>query len=41
MFKFKLSYVALAAALTSTFVYADPMSYTLPSGTKIIDIEAP
>ncbi len=41
MFKFKLSYVALAAALTSSFVYADPSSYTHKSGTKVIDIEAP
>lgn len=41
MFKFKISYVALAAALTSTFVYAEPTSYTHQSGTKIIDIEAP
>ncbi len=41
MFKFKLTYVALAAALTSTFVYADPTTYTHQSGTKVIDIEAP
>lgn len=41
MFKFKLTYVALAAALTSSFVYADPTTYTHQSGTKVIDIEAP
>jgi len=41
MFKFKVSYVALAAALTSTWVYADPTTYTHQSGTKVIDIEAP
>lgn len=41
MFKFKLSYVALAAALSSSVVYADPSSYTHHSGTKVIDIEAP
>ncbi|WP_368544710.1 two-partner secretion domain-containing protein [Enterobacter soli] len=41
MFKFKMSYVALAAALTSTCVIADPTTYTLNSGTKVIDIEAP
>lgn len=41
MFKFKLIYVALAAAMTSTYVYADPTTYTLPSDTKVIDIEAP
>ncbi len=28
MFKFKVSYVALAAALSSSVVYADPSSYT-------------
>jgi hypothetical protein len=28
MFKFKVSYVALAAALSSSVVYADPTSYT-------------
>lgn len=41
MFKFKLSYVAFAAALTSTCVYADPTTYTHTSGAKVIDIEAP
>ncbi len=41
MFKFKFSYVALAAALSSSFVYADPIIYTHSSGAKIIDIEAP
>lgn len=41
MFKFKLSYVALAAALTSAGVYADPNAYTHQSGAKVIDIEAP
>ncbi|QIK13010.1 filamentous hemagglutinin N-terminal domain-containing protein [Leclercia sp. 29361] len=41
MFKFKVSYVALTAALTSTWVYADPTTYTHQSGTKVIDIEAP
>lgn len=41
MFKFKLSYVMLAAALSSSFVYADPTSYTHSSGTKVIDIEKP
>lgn len=40
MFKFKLTYVALAAALTSISVYADPV-YTHLSGTQVIDIEAP
>ncbi|SAS88152.1 filamentous hemagglutinin [Klebsiella pneumoniae] len=32
MFKFKASYVALAAVLTSSVVYADPTSYTHSSG---------
>ncbi|MBZ7670488.1 filamentous hemagglutinin N-terminal domain-containing protein [Klebsiella grimontii] len=41
MFKFKLSYVALAAALSSSFVYAAPNNYTHLSGTTIIDIEKP
>lgn len=41
MFKFKLSYVALAAALSSSFVYADPTTYTHLSGAKVIDIEKP
>lgn len=41
MFKFKLSYVMLAVALSSSFVYADPTSYTHSSGTKVIDIEKP
>lgn len=41
MFKFKLSYVALAAAMTSSFVYADPNTYNLRSGTQVVDIEAP
>ncbi|MCU6670607.1 filamentous hemagglutinin N-terminal domain-containing protein [Enterobacteriaceae bacterium H4N4] len=41
MFKFKLSYVALAAALTSTCVFADPVSYTHRSGANVVDIEAP
>lgn len=39
MFKIKFSYVALAAALTSTCVYADPNSYTHASGAKVIEIE--
>ncbi|HBZ1042446.1 TPA: filamentous hemagglutinin N-terminal domain-containing protein [Klebsiella pneumoniae] len=41
MFKFKASYVALAAVLTSSVVYADPTSYTHSSGATIIDIEKP
>lgn len=41
MFKFKVSYVALAAALSSSVVYADPSSYTHRSGENVIDIEAP
>ncbi len=41
MFKFKLSYVALAAALSSTVVYADPSTYTHLSGATVVDIEAP
>lgn len=41
MFKFKLSYVALAAALSSSVVYADPTTYTHLSGAKVIDIEKP
>lgn len=41
MFKFKFSYVMLAAALSSSFVYADPTTYTHSSGTKVIDIEKP
>lgn len=41
MFKFKVSYVALAAALSSSVVYADPSSYTHRSGANVIDIEAP
>ncbi|MDD9651558.1 filamentous hemagglutinin N-terminal domain-containing protein [Klebsiella pasteurii] len=41
MFKFKVSYVALAAALSSSVVYADPTSYTHKSGVNVIDIEAP
>lgn len=41
MFKFKLSYVAFATALTSSFVYADPTIYTHHTGTQVIDIEAP
>lgn len=41
MFKFKLSYVALAAALSSSYVCAEPATYNLSSGTKVIDIEAP
>ncbi|EPQ3462129.1 filamentous hemagglutinin N-terminal domain-containing protein [Klebsiella aerogenes] len=41
MFKFKLTYVALAAALSSTVVYADPSTYTHLSGAKVVDIEAP
>ncbi|HBW8901446.1 filamentous hemagglutinin N-terminal domain-containing protein [Klebsiella quasipneumoniae] len=41
MFKFKVSYVALAAALSSSVVYADPSSYTHKSGANVIDIEAP
>lgn len=41
MFKFNLTYVALAAALSSSFVYADPTTYTHLSGAKVIDIENP
>ncbi|EPK6499354.1 filamentous hemagglutinin N-terminal domain-containing protein [Klebsiella aerogenes] len=41
MFKFKLTYVALAAALSSTVVYADPTTYTHLSGAKVVDIETP
>ncbi|HIE9604868.1 TPA: filamentous hemagglutinin N-terminal domain-containing protein [Klebsiella quasipneumoniae subsp. quasipneumoniae] len=41
MFKFKVSYVALAAALSSSVVYVDPSSYTHRSGANVIDIEAP
>ncbi|HBX8149059.1 TPA: filamentous hemagglutinin N-terminal domain-containing protein [Klebsiella pneumoniae] len=41
MFKFKASYVALAAVLTSSVVYADPTSYTHSSGATVIDIEKP
>jgi len=41
MFKFKISYVALAAALSATGVNADPFSYNHLSGAKVIDIEAP
>lgn len=41
MFKFKLSYVALAAALSSSVVYADPTTYTHLSGAKVVDIEKP
>ncbi|MEB6379362.1 filamentous hemagglutinin N-terminal domain-containing protein [Leclercia adecarboxylata] len=41
MFKFKVSYVALAAALSATYVHADPTTYTHQSETKIIDIETP
>ncbi|HCI3128259.1 TPA: filamentous hemagglutinin N-terminal domain-containing protein [Klebsiella pneumoniae] len=41
MFKFKASYVALAAVLTSSVVYADPTSYTYSSGATVIDIEKP
>ncbi len=41
MFKFKLTYVALAAALSSTVVYADPTTYTHLSGATVVDIEAP
>ncbi|HIB5899009.1 TPA: filamentous hemagglutinin N-terminal domain-containing protein [Klebsiella pneumoniae] len=41
MFKFKASYVALAAILTSSVVYADPTSYTHSSGATVIDIEKP
>ncbi|NBF62718.1 filamentous hemagglutinin N-terminal domain-containing protein, partial [Klebsiella pneumoniae] len=35
------SYVALAAVLTSSVVYADPTSYTHSSGATVIDIEKP
>ncbi|HBR6221554.1 TPA: filamentous hemagglutinin N-terminal domain-containing protein, partial [Klebsiella pneumoniae] len=38
---FKASYVALAAVLTSSVVYADPTSYTHSSGATVIDIEKP
>ncbi|HEJ0023983.1 TPA: filamentous hemagglutinin N-terminal domain-containing protein [Klebsiella pneumoniae] len=41
MFKFKASYVALAAVLTSSVVYSDPTSYTHSSGATVIDIEKP
>ncbi|HBV9943856.1 TPA: filamentous hemagglutinin N-terminal domain-containing protein [Klebsiella aerogenes] len=41
MFKFKLTYVALATALSSTMVYADPTTYTHSSGATVVDIEAP
>lgn len=41
MFKFKASYVALAAVLTSSVVYADPTSYTHSSAATVIDIEKP
>ncbi|PLP08050.1 filamentous hemagglutinin N-terminal domain-containing protein [Klebsiella pneumoniae] len=41
MFKFKASYVALAAGLNSSVVYADPTSYTHSSGATVIDIEKP
>ncbi|WP_333850593.1 filamentous hemagglutinin N-terminal domain-containing protein [Leclercia sp.] len=41
MFKFKLSYVALATALTSTCVLADPTIYLHHSGATVVDIEAP
>lgn len=41
MFKMNLMYVALAAALTSTVAFADPGSYSLASGPKVIDIEKP
>ncbi|HCD3212746.1 TPA: filamentous hemagglutinin N-terminal domain-containing protein [Klebsiella pneumoniae] len=41
MFKFKASYIALAAVLTSSVVYADPTSYTHSSGATVIDIEKP
>ncbi|MEZ6275998.1 filamentous hemagglutinin N-terminal domain-containing protein [Klebsiella pneumoniae] len=41
MFKFKAYYVALAAVLTSSVVYADPTSYTHSSGATVIDIEKP
>ena len=41
MFKFKASYVALAAVLTSSVVYADPTRYTHSSGATVIDIEKP
>ncbi|HCD5028772.1 TPA: filamentous hemagglutinin N-terminal domain-containing protein, partial [Klebsiella pneumoniae] len=34
-------YVALAAVLTSSVVYADPTSYTHSSGATVIDIEKP
>ncbi|MEK1914419.1 filamentous hemagglutinin N-terminal domain-containing protein, partial [Klebsiella pneumoniae] len=37
----KASYVALAAVLTSSVVYADPTSYTHSSGATVIDIEKP
>ena len=41
MFKFNLTYVALAAALSSTLVYADPTTYTHSSGATVVDIEKP
>ena len=41
MFKFNLTYVALAAALSSSFVYADPNTWTHSSGTTVVDIEKP
>lgn len=41
MFKFKVSYIALVAALTSASVYANPTIYTHLNGATVVDIEAP
>ncbi len=41
MFKFKFTYVALAAALSSSYVYADPTVWTHSSGATVVDIETP
>ncbi|MCU6666019.1 filamentous hemagglutinin N-terminal domain-containing protein [Silvania hatchlandensis] len=41
MFKINLIHIALATALTSTVTWADPGSYTLATGPKVIDIEKP
>lgn len=41
MFKMKIMYVALAAALSSSVVWAEPNTYKLGTGPKVIDIEKP
>ncbi len=41
MFKMKIIYVALAAALSSSVVMAEPNTYKLGNGPKVIDIEKP